>query len=114
MKRELWHSRLLESLDELSDVDRQASAWVHRDLEFFPTATELLCQLFDDTGLDQLLSAGEVFSPPLDELLRKMSTLASQVDVELPAEQLLQDALWKELAAMAAQAYNGVNDVLDS
>jgi len=49
----------------------------------------------------------------VDELLRKMSTLASQVDVELPAEQLLQDALWKELTAMAAQAYNSVNDVLD-
>lgn len=104
MKREPWHTALLQSLDALSDTDRQWRAWVERESANFAGPVELICQVFDDSGLSELLQAGQVFSPDADDLLRKMDALVLQINVDQPVEQLLNSARWLELAKLANQA----------
>ena len=52
--RQDWHEAVLVGLRLLSDLELQRSAWLEGE-GACPDATELVCGLFDDSGLDDLL-----------------------------------------------------------
>ena len=72
--------------------------------ELCPDPVELICQLFDDTGVLEELDAGQVFSLKCDAYLRKLHRMTSVVDVEQHPRCLFEDPIWKEIVATAKTA----------
>jgi hypothetical protein len=63
--------------------------------------TEIVCELFDDSGLAGLLERGAVFSGEADNLLRALGEKVTQVDLDQPPEALSRDPRWQEIQALA-------------
>ncbi|NVB85710.1 MAG: hypothetical protein HOV81_45520 [Kofleriaceae bacterium] len=113
MTPEPWHAAVLESLAELRDADRQRGAWVERTGEPFPKSPgALVDELFDDTGLIELLSAGTVFGDKADALLRELSALLDDIDLDQAPTKLLADRTWQMAQRFAAVAYAEVEHAL--
>lgn len=112
MKKEPWHDSFLESLAELADIDRQRSTWVGGEANDLPSPSELVCQVFDDSGLDDFLRSGTVFSEPVDELLRELSNSVETFDLGKPAAELVADAEWVAIADRAGHALQKVQSIL--
>jgi hypothetical protein len=74
--------------------------------------TELVCQLFDDSGLDELLEGGIVFSTRADDTLRRMNVLASNLNLEQRPDDLLRDGRWLEFTRLAESALAAVETAL--
>ena len=104
MIEETWVSPFVESLREMGDLSAQRQAWIDGDLSNFPTPAELVCQVFDDSGLDDALAAGPVFSPEADDLLRQLSTVVESVDVSRHPESWIRDARWMLVTDLAKRA----------
>jgi len=104
MAEETWESPFLESLREMSDVSAQRRAWIDGDLPNFPDPTELVSQVFDDSGLDDALAAGQVFSPEADDLLRQLSGAVEGIDVSGRAEGWIGDVPWLRVTDLAKRA----------
>jgi hypothetical protein len=103
MKVQDWHAGFIQSLEEASDVDRQRRAWVDRRDPDFPVPAELVCQIFDDSGVDELLVEGVVFSEATDAMLRRLSSLAAELDLSAPPDALLSSEGWVGFAREAAR-----------
>lgn len=114
MQRQRWHDNFLKSLEELADISLQTQAWVDGDHSLLPSPTELICQTFDDSGFDEMLEAGLVFSNEADTVLREMGDLASQVDLEQPPRDLLGDPSWQTLSVLAGKALASVKRSLST
>ena len=109
-----WQQQVVECLRELSDIDLQKRAWLEGMYELCPDPVELLCQIFDDTGVLAELDARQAFSPKCDALLRKLHRMTNEVDVERPPECLLEDPKWKEVTSMAKIALDEITKLSDS
>jgi hypothetical protein len=71
----------------------------------FPSPEELVCQLFDDSGLGDMLEAGEVFfSPECDALLEELGRKVDDVRFDQPVSSLLEDPAWREIGLLAKVA----------
>ena len=103
MKAQVWHAGFLQSLEEASDIDGQRSAWVDRTNTRFPAPAELICQIFDDTGIDDLLAESVIFSEATDAALRRLSTLAAGLDLDEEPGRLVSSERWLEFAREAAR-----------
>ena len=112
MKAQDWIAGFIQSLEEASNIDRQRSAWVGRRDPNFPAPAELVCQLFDDSGVDDLLAEGVVFSEATDALLRRLSSLAADLDLNGPPEVLLSSEGWGGFAREAARVLALVREEL--
>jgi hypothetical protein len=112
MKAQVWHASFVESLEEASDIDAQKAAWVDRTNTHFPTPAELICQIFDDSGIDDLLSEGIVFTETTDAALRRLSTLAARLVLDEEPERLMSSEGWLEFAREAAQVLTLVREDL--
>ena len=95
---------VVECLRDLSDLNLQRRAWLAGDDRTLPSPTELICQLFDDTGLDEELEAGQVFSPKCDAFLRNLSRKCWDIDVDRSPRLLLEDSNWHDVANTASVA----------
>jgi len=65
---------------------------------------ELVCQLFEDTALGELLelpSSEPVFSRDADEKLRELSQLLDRIPFDVGAKNLLRHPLWERVRAVA-------------
>lgn len=108
-----WLVGFIQSLEEASDFTRQWEAWVERSDPNLPSPIELVCQAFDDSGVDDLLSEGLVFSDATDDRLRRLSALATELDLKVPPETLLSSNGWGEFVREAKVALASVKrDVL--
>jgi len=112
MKMRAWHADFVQSLEEATDIDAQRAAWIARTNTDFPEPTELLCQIFDDSGVDDLLAEGAVFSEATDVALRELSQLASRQDLTETPERLLSSEGWLEFAREAARVLALVREEL--
>jgi hypothetical protein len=113
MTPEPWHAAVLESLAELRDADRQRRAWIERTEEPFSRSPgNLVDELFDETGLTELLPAGTVFGAKADSLLCELSALLDDIDLEQAPAQLLADRSWQMAQRFAAVAYAEVERAL--
>lgn len=103
MKLEDWHSDFVESLEGASDIDLQRRAWVDLEDPNFPDPGELICQIFDDSGVDALLDRGVLFSETTDAMLRRLSSLATGIDTTGSPHALLASEEWRTFVRQAAQ-----------
>jgi hypothetical protein len=103
LQRQPWHDAVLSGLRLVSDLDLQRSAWLQGQ-GACPDATELVCGLFDDSGLDELLEDGEVFWPELDHHLRVMSEFAERISTDRAPQEVLDDPLWSTLSTLSSKA----------
>ena len=74
---------LISCLEELSDLEFQKRVWLRGEGPEESSFVELTCQLFDDTGLDDLLSnKGQcvIFSKDIDLLLCELSKIIDTID----------------------------------
>ena len=108
MKTQNWHGGFLQALEEIANTTRQRQSWVDLSDSLFPSPTELVCQLFDDSGVNDLLEKGIVFSEDTDAILRRLSSLAGELDLDISPEVLLSSAQWIELTYQAARALDMV------
>ena len=118
MKREPWHANLLELLADLADVEAQRLCWLtpitaQRQGVLIDSPAELICGVFDDCAIDDMLNAGPVFSPSIDALLAGMSDLADAVDTNQSPENLLADPQWHQLTELAGTAKSAIAEVLE-
>ena len=75
-----------------------------------PCPSELVCVLFDDSGLDAALDQGGVFWPELDHHLRVMSALVDRIDVERTPQEVLDDPLWSLLVDLSGRALDAMEE----
>src|SRR4051794_16853501 len=104
MTEQSWVPPFLEALRELSDVSAQRRAWIDGDLSDFPTPAELVCQVFDDSGLDEELAAGPVFSSEGDDLLRQLSSAVEGADISGHPGSWLNGVPWARITGLAKRA----------
>ncbi len=98
MKADLWKANILDTLEALADLKKQRSS-----TEFFPCPTELLCQLWDDTRLNEFFERGAVFTPALDAAFMELSELHDKVDLDVSISGLHMDPLWHQAALLATK-----------
>lgn len=113
MKKQSWHNEFFQSLAELANVEAQQQEWLAGGGASLPAPSELVCQVFDDSGLDNLLANGQVFSSAADAVLREMSDLVTKIDLEQDPENILRDARWLELTTLAEKAVKLVSEVIE-
>lgn len=103
MRPEGWHDNFLVALATAADIETQKTAWLEQR-GYLPCPAELLCQLFDDSAIDDLLERGDVFSPTTDQTLRELSELAGRIDATEPPQRLLRSREWVRFVTVAARA----------
>ncbi len=103
MSNPSWHSDFIHSLTEASDINAQRDAWISQTITCFPTPNELICHIFDDSGIDSLLAEGVVFSKTADAALRRLSSLATDLNMQLSPELLVSSLEWIEFTHEAAR-----------
>jgi hypothetical protein len=111
LKLEPWQQLVLDTLRELSDASFQTRVWVRCENEI-SSPTEAVNQLFDDSGLGDLLEGELVFSEKADLLLKELSRHVDTINFEQPIEELLSDDRWPKLRQLAADAMSEVNAAL--
>lgn len=114
MEKQPWHENFLLALEELSDPEAQRRSWLHGDETNVPPPSELINQVFDDSGIIDLLDDGPVFSDRADKALRDLSDLVDTSDLNQPIENLLASKHWLQVASLARLALNAVHEALDS
>ncbi|MEZ4376172.1 MAG: hypothetical protein R3B07_35530 [Polyangiaceae bacterium] len=112
MKTQAWHTGFIQSLEEASDIEAQKAAWVDRRSTHFPEPAELICQMFDDSGIDDLLAEGAVFSETTDAALRRLSKLAARLTLDESPERLALSDEWGEFARETARVLALVKEEL--
>ena len=114
MQMEPWQRLILEALQELSDASFQDRAWRRREGSEISSPNEVVNQLFDDSGLGDLLEDGLVFSEQADSTLQQLSRYIDTIDFERPVDDLLVDERWTKVRELAAQARAEVHAALHS
>lgn len=109
-----WQALVLETLHELADVEFQAEVWLRGERpDVVSHPIETVNELYDDSGLGDLLEVGHVFSEPADSTLRRLRALLHTFDLG-HRERLLTDARWGEVRRLAATALVQVREALES
>lgn len=98
-----WQAEFVQSLEAASDVRRQRVAWVDRTGPFFPDPVELICQIFDDSAIEDLMAKGVVFSEATDAAIRRLHALVSELDLNQEPERLLSSEGWTAFAREAGR-----------
>jgi len=96
-----WLGPFLDSLGQLADLDRQKRAWIAGGPEHFPAPTELICQIFDDSGVQESLDSGTAFSEEADILLRQLGEIVAHLDMSRGPEILIRDPNWLRAVDLA-------------
>ena len=103
------HEAVIEILGDIANIDAQRASWISGVGSPIPGPIELCCQLFDDTDLDNMLSAGLVFSRDCDQLLRRLGELFEASSLERPLAAVLESPEWREIVALARASLDFIN-----
>jgi hypothetical protein len=106
---------VMSCLRDLADQTLQERTWLQEKPGGPASPVELVCQLFDDTALSDYLAKARgapLFSSSVDTLLREISGLLSQVDLDLPPRLLLREPQWQEVQTKAAEAAQQIDELL--
>lgn len=99
-----WQHAAISYLVQIADIDSQRSYWLCGEGCAISSPSELLCQLFDDTGLGILLDEGRLaFDPVVDQMLLRLNRLADRVDYGAPPDVLLSSKSWHDVVDLARQ-----------
>ena len=102
---------LLVALSDLADQEFQRRAWLASEGPEVSSFSELICQVFDDTGLSDALGADRrpiALSERSFSALRKLDWAVSKVDQGLSTELLLEDAQMEAVRRVAASAFESI------
>ncbi|MCX5742961.1 MAG: hypothetical protein NT062_10745 [Proteobacteria bacterium] len=113
VEMESWQRMVVDCLRDLSDAALQNRLWGDSEPKQ-PSPTEIVNQLFDDSGLGDLLDAGPVFSPEADLILKGLSLHIDSIDFDQSIEDLLADERWIGARQLAATALRAVDAVLEN
>lgn len=98
-----WRSFLIEVLAELAGCEAEWEKWIKSGEAELVDPVELACQLFDDSGLGDMLEAGPVFGESIDGRFRRLGEALDAVDSERGPEGLLGSPEWREVARLARE-----------
>ena len=99
-----WQQGFIDSLAAASDLLAQQRAWVQRSGPFFPDPAELICQVFDDSAILEMIQAGTAFSPTTNARILRLSELADAIDTtcDRPFAKLWASQAWVTFAQHAS------------
>ena len=98
---------MVQCLHQLASTEFQERVWVRGEGPEISFYDELVCQLFDDTGLGALLeseNASAVLGDEATGSLLRLSHLLDQIPPGIGAEALLQLPIWREIVEVAGEA----------
>lgn len=89
---------VMECLKDISDIEHQKQI----GLEYFPY-NEIACQLFDDTGVDDILKFSKYFfiSEKVDNLLLELSILFDSIDSKIGFEYIINTDQWNRIVKIS-------------
>jgi hypothetical protein len=103
----IYLENLIEALRHLSNAEFQRRAWLASEGPVVSSFCEDVEQVFDDTGLSDVLNSGRR-PPELDErtlsILKDLSLAVDQVDDSVAPELLLRDQNVERVRQLAARA----------
>lgn len=109
-----WQALILETLQELTDVAFQTEVWLRGERPgVVSSPIETVNELYDDSGLGDLLEKGHVFSEPADSTLRSLHSLIHTFDLSHSAR-FLADPRWDMVRKLAATALAQVREALEA
>jgi hypothetical protein len=98
---------LKESLRDLSDFEYQRRVWLSPDGPEFSSFDELVCQVFDDTGLSHVIdkpALEELVGKDAAESLRALNRAASKLEATIPPAEFIMLPEMARLAELACRA----------
>ncbi len=107
-------ARVREGLEELSDPEFQERVWVRGEGAEVSSPVETISQLFDDSGLGDLLAESKsepVISATVDGLLTRLSSLVDQVDLGGEPAQVLRAPEWVEVRRTAREVLDAMDNL---
>ena len=104
--RKVYKNNIKEALRWLTDYEFQKSSWIANNQNFIASYNEQISWVFEDTGLDEALKAGEVvFDIPADKALRDLRTMANKINSrDFTEEALLESPHMQAIREKAAHA----------
>lgn len=99
-------------LKELSDYEFQKRTWLATSGPEVSSFSELISQLFDDSGLSDALgnASGEIFNTQTDKMLRALDEAISRINQRLPPAILLEDKKMQLVRKLAADALDSLEE----
>ena len=98
---------VMECLGQLADPNFQERVWVRGEGPEVSSYVEVVCQLFDDTGLGDLLeggSASAVMGLEVTAELLRLQQLIDAIPSGVDAQSLLRLPTWKKIVEVAGSA----------
>ena len=99
----------MDALRELSDERTQRALWTASEGPDVSSFEECVCRLYDDSGLDRELDRGSVYSPDVDEGLRRLGGILAKVDAARTPEEVLADPLITQVRFEATDLLHRLN-----
>ncbi|MCL1918710.1 MAG: hypothetical protein FWG14_10405 [Peptococcaceae bacterium] len=90
--REWQMKNLTDALRWLSDANTQEKSWILHEGQYIPVFSELICQLFDDTGLQDIIDENileNFFPEDVCAYIYSLNKAVSQVNQSLPLNEML-------------------------
>ncbi len=106
------YRRIESCLKELSDINFQKRVWVKGEGPEMSSYTEVVCQLFDDTGIGDKLNEKQdeiVLSEELDAILRELSSILDSIDYRMVASDILNHPDWPKVVRLSSRAVEMMN-----
>jgi hypothetical protein len=100
-------TKVIEGLGELADYDFQRRTWLSPAGPEVSSFSELVSQLFDDTGLASVLernTGSSIFGKSADAALRELNQAVGSVNQRLPPATLLEHPTMQAVRQKAARA----------
>jgi hypothetical protein len=95
--------RVLEALGPLSSEEFQRRVWVQGIGPEVSDLSEAICQLFDDTGLSDLLEKDRpIFNPQLDDKFKALSRAIDCIDRSLGPAEMVAHPKMREIRTLSA------------
>ena len=101
----LYVSKIIDSLKHLADEQFQRKAWLSTGAYPVSSFSEDICQLFDDTGLSDLLEKGlaeRYLGLGVTAQILKLDSAIDQVDDSLSPQEILELPEMEEVRKQAA------------
>ena len=95
---------LVDGLECLSNMDLQERSWMHHEDVVVPSFPEVICQIFDDTGLQDLIDEKSLrahFSHDVCADIYLLDSALSRVKGSLSPEELIESAEMDDLRSSA-------------
>ena len=104
---------ILESLEELADIQFQERVWVKGKGPEVSSLEEAICGLFDDSCLGMVLDKqGYVYNKTIDAEIRQLSNELARIDTTKNIEEIVPCSEWRQIASRAGKLRQRIREFL--